>query len=143
MIAEGEPKADRLAQLGYAAVAWCGGAEAVLRTHWDALSGFDAILWPDADPPGVKAMERLSEALQRHGCAVRWVAVPDGKPKGWDCMDAAEADVHRLIEGAGDFVVSLGAGRDDEIAVPTMREYLDMDLTPPNSWSKGCSRRRE
>ena len=88
VIAEGEPKADRLAQLGYAAVAWCGGAEAVLRTRWVALSGFDVILWPDADPPGVKAMERLSEALQGNGCAVRWVAVPDGKPKGWDCMDA-------------------------------------------------------
>ena len=137
VIAEGEPKADRLAQLGYAAVAWCGGAEAVLRTRWVALSGFDVILWPDADPPGVKAMERLSEALQGNGCAVRWVAVPDGKPKGWDCMDAAEADVHRLIEGAGDFVVSLGAGRDDEIAVPTMREYLDMDLTPPEFLVEG------
>ena len=137
VIAEGEPKADRLARLGYAAVAWCGGAEAVLRTRWDALGGSDVILWPDADKPGMKAMEQLSGVLEGLGCAVRWVAVPDGKPKGWDCMDASEADIHRLIEGAGDFVVSLGAGRDDETFVPSMREYLDMDLTPPEFLVEG------
>ena len=34
VIPEGEPKAERLARLGYAAVAWCGGADAVLRTRW-------------------------------------------------------------------------------------------------------------
>ena len=137
VIAEGEPKADRLARLGYAAVAWCGGAEAVLRTRWDALGGSDVILWPDADKPGMKAMEQLSGVLEGLGCAVRWVAVPDGKPKGWDCMDASEADIHRLIEGAGDFVVSLGAGRDDETFVPTMGEFLDMDLTPPEFLVEG------
>ena len=57
--------------------------------------------------------------------------MPDGKPKGWDCIDASEADIHRLIEGAGDFVDSLRERRDDEIFVPTMGEFLDMDLTPP------------
>ena len=31
VIAEGEPKADRLAALGYAAVAWCGGTGNVAR----------------------------------------------------------------------------------------------------------------
>ena len=137
VIAEGEPKADRLAELGYAALSWCGGAGAVLRTRWDALKGSDVILWPDADAPGMKAMERLADALQGLGCAVRWVAVPDGKPKGWDCIDASEADIHRLIEGAGDFVVSLGAGRDDETFVPSMREFLDMDLTPPEFLVEG------
>ena len=95
------------------------------------------ILWPDADPPGMRAMEQLADALQGLGCAVRWVAVPDGKPKGWDCIDASEADIHRLIEGAGDFVVSLGAGRDDETFVPSMREFLDMDLTPPEFLVEG------
>ena len=138
VIVEGEPKADKLAGLGYAALSWCGGADAVLRTRWDALKGSDVILWPDADAPGMKAMEQLADALQGLGCAVRWVAVPDGKPKGWDCIDASEADIHRLIEGAGDFVVSLGAGRDDEISVPTMREYLDMDLTPPRIRCRGA-----
>ena len=137
VIPEGEPKAERLARLGYAAVTWCGGAEAVLRTRWDALAGFDVILWADADKPGRKAMSQLSGVLEGLGCAVRWVAVPTAKPKGWDCMDASEADIHRLIEGAGDFVVSLGAGRDDETFVPTMREYLDMDLAPPEMLVKG------
>ena len=137
VIPEGEPKAERLARLGYAAVAWCGGADAVLRTRWEALGGADVILWPDADPPGMRAMEQLADALQGLGCAVRWVAVPDGKPKGWDCMDASEANIHRLIEGAGDFVVSLRERRDDEISVPTMREYLDMDLTPPRILGRG------
>ena len=131
VIPEGEPKAERLARLGYATVTWCGGADAVTRTRWDALGGADVILWPDADAPGVKAMERLADTLQGLGCAVRWVAVPDGKPKGWDCIDASEADIHRLIEGAGDFVDSLRERRDDEIFVPTMGEFLDMDLTPP------------
>ena len=88
-------------------------------------------------PPGMKAMEQLADALQGLGCAVRWVAVPDGKPKGWDCIDASDADVHRLIEGAGDFVVSLGAGRDDETFVPTMAEFLTADLTPPEFLIEG------
>ncbi len=85
----------------------------------------------------MKAIEQLSGVLEGLGCAVRWVAVPDGKPKGWDCIDASEADIHRLIEGAGDFVVSLGAGRDDETFVPSMREFLDMDLTPPEFLVEG------
>ena len=137
VIVEGEPKADRLAALGYAAVSWCGGAHAVLRTRWDALAGYDAILWPDHDTPGVKAMQRLGETLEAFGGPVRWVSVPDGKPKGWDCMDASEGDIHELIEGAGDFVVSLGAGRDDETFVPTMAEFLTADLTPPEFLIEG------
>ena len=119
VIVEGEPKADKLAGLGYAALSWCGGADAVLRTRWDALGGADVITWPDADAPGVKAMERLADTLQGLGCAVRWVAVPDGKPKGWDCIDASEADIRRLIEGAGDFV--------DSLRVKTRRRNLCAD----------------
>ena len=137
VIAEGEPKADRLAALGYAALAWCGGAGAVLRTRWDALEGFTVILWPDNDAKGVGAMERLAEALQGQDCAVRWVAVPDGKPKGWDCNNATDDDVHRLIAEAGDFVVSLEARRDDEISFPTMAEFLSLDLTPPEMVVEG------
>lgn len=136
IVAEGEKCADRLADLGYAAVTWCGGTNAVTRTRWGALAGRTAILWRDNDEPGTKAMRQLAEILEGLGCDVRWVDVPDGKPRGWDCADATEAEVHRLIAEASALDESrlsspIGIGRDDETFVPDMRAFLAADLTPP------------
>ena len=136
IVAEGEKCADRLADLGYAAVTWCGGTNAVTRTRWGALAGRTVILWRDNDEPGTKAMRQLAEILEGLACTVRWVDVPDGKPAGWDCADAAEGEVHRLIADAGALdesrlSSSTGIGRDDETFVPDMRAFLAADLTPP------------
>ena len=80
VVVEGEKCAERLTRLGYAVVTWCGGTNKVTRTRWGALAGRDAILWPDHDAAGLKAMQQLAEILDGLGCPVRWVSVPEGKP---------------------------------------------------------------
>ena len=99
-VVKGEKCAERLARLGYAVVTWCGGTNKVTRTLWGALAGREIILWPDHDAAGLKAMQQLAEILDGLGCPVRWVSVPEGKPGGWDCANATDADAHRLIDAA-------------------------------------------
>ena len=132
VVVEGEKCADHLATLGYASVTWCGGTNKVTRTRWGALAGRDAILWPDHDAPGLKAMQQLAEILDGLGCAVRWVSVPEGKPGGWDCADATDDEIHRLIAEA---VLRPPIERDgDETTfVPTMSEFLAAEI-PPMEW---------
>ena len=91
VIVEGEKCADALGGLaeGYGVLSWLGGSGAVLRTNWDALSGRQVILWPDADDPGREAMERLAGELDRIGAAEVLVIDPEkDRPSGWDVADA-------------------------------------------------------
>ena len=97
VIVEGEPCADRLAELGYAAVTWCGGAAKVERTDWSAIAGWPAVLWPDNDEPGREAMNKLAPVLEALGCTLRHVTVPEDKRAKWDCKDATADEAHRLI----------------------------------------------
>ena len=70
-------------------LSWLGGSGAVLRTNWDALSGREVILWPDADDPGREAMARLADELDRIGAAEVLVIDPEeDRPSGWDVADA-------------------------------------------------------
>ena len=91
VIVEGEKCADALAGLaeGYGVLSWLGGSGAVLRTDWDALSGREVILWPDADDPGREAVARLAGELDRIGAAeVRVIDPEEDRPAGWDVADA-------------------------------------------------------
>ena len=91
VIVEGEKCADALAGLaeGFGVLSWLGGSGAVLRTSWDALSGREVILWPDADDPGREAMARLAGELDRIGAAeVRVIEPEEDRPAGWDVADA-------------------------------------------------------
>ena len=65
-IVEGEKAADAAQQLlpGYVVITWQGGALAVGKADWQSLRGRTVILWPDADTPGLTAMQTLAEALQ-------------------------------------------------------------------------------
>ena len=136
VVVEGEPCADHLATLGYATLSWNGGTNKVTRTRWGALAGRDAILWPDHDAPGLKAMQQLAEILDGLGCAVRWVSVPEGKPGGWDCADATDADAHRLIDAASanDLarpVEEMGRQIDEWPRAMTPGEFATADYPPP------------
>ncbi len=91
VIVEGEKCADALAGLaeGYGVLSWLGGSGAVLRTNWDALSGREVILWPDADDPGREAMARLAGELDRIGAAeVLMIRPEEERTAGWDVADA-------------------------------------------------------
>lgn len=83
----------------YAVVSWPGGSNGVGKVDWSALEGRDVVLWPDADPAGVKAMlgwsndagrylPGVAQLLARAG--VRSIRMIDaaGMPKGWDIADA-------------------------------------------------------
>ena len=140
VVVEGEPCADHLARRGYATLSWNGGTNKVTRTRWGALAGRDAILWPDHDAAGLKAMQQLAEILDGLGCAVRWVSVPEGRPGGWDCADATDDEIHRLIAEAvpvstpNDFARPIGemGGQIDEWPrAMTPVEFATADYPPP------------
>lgn len=103
LIVEGEKTADAAQRLlpGYIATTWQGGAQAVKHADWAPIAGKSISLWPDADEPGVKAMQTLAGILAALGCAVR-ILRPEGAPDAWDLADA-EADgwdTARVIEWA-------------------------------------------
>ena len=137
VVVEGEKCTERLARLGYAVVTWCGGTNKVTRTRWGALAGREIILWPDHDAAGLKAMRQLAEILDGLGCAVRWVSVPEGKPGGWDCADATDADAHRLIDAASanDLarpIEEMGGQIDEWPRALSPAEFQTLDIPPPS-----------
>lgn len=86
LVVEGEKAADAARKLlpAMVVVTWNGGAQAVAKADITPLRGRVLTLWPDADEPGIKAMEVLAE---RVGEPCRIVGV-DGMPEGWDAADA-------------------------------------------------------
>ena len=134
VIVEGEKCAEHLLSLGYTAMTWPLGADGVARTRWDVIAGYPVILWPDHDTSGKgqAAMRKLAGILEGLGCDLRIVEAPEGKPDHWDAADADDDEVHRLIAEAGEFNSSRPLeGDETDKLFPTMGEFLDMDLTPP------------
>jgi hypothetical protein len=60
------------------------------KADWSALRGRSVTIWPDADPPGLKAADTLAGILAAIGCAVAVVTPPDGVRQGWDLANALE-----------------------------------------------------
>jgi len=91
LIVEGEKTADAAAKLFPSAVAitWPSGCKAINKADWSQLIGRNCTLWPDADAPGIQAMDKLSAKLKQLGAAqVRIVTPPPDVPEGWDLADA-------------------------------------------------------
>lgn len=91
LIVEGEKTADAAAKLFPSAVAitWPSGCKAINKADWSQLIGRNCTLWPDADAPGIQAMDKLSAKLEQLGAAqVRIVTPPPAVPEGWDLADA-------------------------------------------------------
>jgi hypothetical protein len=60
------------------------------KADWSALRGRAVTIWPDADPPGLKAADMLAGILAAIGCTVAVVTPPDGVRQGWDLANALE-----------------------------------------------------
>lgn len=71
VIVEGEKARDAAEMLlpDAVVICWQGGAQAVSKADWRALSGRAVILWPDADEPGKTCMDKLAALLQHAGAA--------------------------------------------------------------------------
>jgi hypothetical protein len=89
LVVEGEKAADaarRFAGL-YAVVTWPAGAMAADKADWTPLTGRKVLLWPDADEPGKKAMQRVAQIIHERASEVKVLDVAD-QPDGWDAADA-------------------------------------------------------
>jgi hypothetical protein len=111
------------------AMTWPGGAKAIEKVDWTPLAGRSVVLWPDCDAqtasatqarkfdveegallpeaeqPGVKAMERIAQLLEQlvPPAKVRMVKIPapGEKPGGWDVADDVTFESkHALIRKA-------------------------------------------
>ena len=106
LVVEGEATADAAALLfpELVVISWANGTNSIEKTDWRPLAGRSVTLWPDADAPGRKAMERLVTLLAEQGCQLQLVEPPAQLPQGWDLADAnwgtAEAAEH-LQQWAG------------------------------------------
>ena len=91
LIVEGEKTADAAAKLFTSAIAitWPSGCKAIDKADWSPLIGRNCTLWPDADAPGIQAMDKLQAKLLKLGAAqVRTIQPPADVPEGWDLADA-------------------------------------------------------
>lgn len=55
----------------YVVITWLGGDQAVTSTDWTPLAGrASVLLWPDADPSGNAAMNKLTKMIEKSGTGV-------------------------------------------------------------------------
>lgn len=99
VIVEGEKAADHLRSLRVEAVSWPGGANAWKQADWSSLAVKRAIMWPDADAPGLGAMEGIAAILRAAGVSLRWVDVSD-LPDGHDAADVAPDEALARLRAA-------------------------------------------
>lgn len=108
----------------YAVLCWPGGSNGVNKVDWTPLQGRDVVLWPDADPAGMKAMlgwnndagdyrPGVAQLLARVGVRSLRIVDPAGMPKGWDIADAlAEGwTARQLAAWAGNRVAEISVTR--------------------------------
>jgi hypothetical protein len=90
-VVEGEKAAEHLQGIGAQAVGTVTGASAAQGAGpLSVLRGWEVVLWPDADAPGARHMERIAAALAGVASAVRVFAPPPGLPAGGDAADWIE-----------------------------------------------------
>ena len=113
LVVEGEKTADAAERIfpGVVAVT-SGSADSAASTGWEALSGRDVSIWPDADDPGEGYAVKVAGLLVGVAASVCRVILPEAikawvkpgkdKPGGWDLADSAPAGVDlRAILNAG------------------------------------------
>ena len=89
LIVEGEKCAEigRAVLKAFVVLTWEGGSSNIKKANWQALTGRDVIIWPDADEPGVKVGTQIAAKLASIASRVRMLD-PEGQPPGWDIADA-------------------------------------------------------
>lgn len=91
LVVEGEKTADAAQVIAghvYNITTWPAGASSLNKADISPLKGKKLLLWPDADPPGIKAMDTLAANLLKDAQEVK-VIRPDVN-SGWDAADALQ-----------------------------------------------------
>lgn len=150
LVVEGEKAAEAAGRaLPLPVVTWAGGAQAAGKADWGPLRGRKAILWPDNDAPGFKAMREVADILAGLGCAVRFVVPDEREEKGWDAADAlargddlagyirahlAESLPHRHNGQAGAPIIA-PVQSEPELVAPEVVEAMqeaEAEIAPPS-----------
>jgi hypothetical protein len=87
VICEGEKAASAAEKLGLQSTTWIGGSGAVDKTDWATLKGFDCVIWPDNDKPGLRAATAIADKLAGIASSIRVLSLPDGLPDKSDAFD--------------------------------------------------------
>jgi uncharacterized protein (DUF927 family) len=94
IVVEGEKCAGVLSSIlseKYVVTTSIGGSNGYTRSDWSPLQDRDVTIWPDADIPGYAYAKAVGELAYKHHCkTVRQIEIPQGKPEGWDVVDAIE-----------------------------------------------------
>lgn len=104
IIVEGEKCAQALIDAGHCATTAMMGAQAPAdKSDWNLLKGKTIFIWPDNDKPGVAYAQHSGQAALAAGaksCTI--LAMPEGKPEGWDVADAIaenpDFDIDKFIQ---------------------------------------------
>ena len=87
IVCEGEKAARAVQRAGYTGASYMGGAQCAGMADYTKLRGRTVYVWPDNDPPGLKAGKDVAEAARLVGARV-WMLSPVGEPESGD--DAAD-----------------------------------------------------
>lgn len=90
VIVEGEKACEAARKIGLQATTWAGGSEAVGKTDWQSLKGFEVTIWPDRDKPGIEAAYRIGRILGEMAKSVTILPVEAEKMDGHDAADALQ-----------------------------------------------------
>ena len=98
-IVEGEKDVDRLASLDYIATTCPGGAGKWRSEFSEFLRGRQVVILPDADDPGARHGQEVSQSIHGIAESVRVVNMPDDKKDVSDWLDAGgtKEDLDRLV----------------------------------------------
>lgn len=139
-IVAGEKCADKLRDLGLTATTIAGGESALGKADLSPFYGEDTAIWRDNDTAGETWQERLIDLLKEvKVTSIRATAIPAGKPEGWDCADASDAEalaIAKATEAAkpihtGRKVVRLSDWTGDAFqGKPEDRQWLVKDIFP-------------
>lgn len=110
---------------GFVVTCWPGGCANARHVDLTPLQGRTVALWPDADPPGIQAMQVIAQRLDGIAKSVHLVDVSD-LPRSADAADLSAEEVRRRITAAL-------AARDDPAAKPRfeLRRACDIELKSP------------
>jgi len=88
LLVEGEKAALAVRKLTdkYVPLTWPGGAQAFNRVDFSPIYGRKILLWPDADNPGIEAMNGVYSILRDHCPEIK--IINTDKDDGWDAADA-------------------------------------------------------